>query len=480
MNYSTLTDFYELTMSNGYYLVGKKDEICYFDIFYRSNPDQGGYSVFCGLASIIDYIKNLHFTKEDIEYLRSKNTFDEGFLEYLANYQFHGDIYSVEEGTVIFPYEPLIIVRATSIEAQILETFLLICVNHQSLIATKARRIIQASDGRPVLELGARRAHGASSALLGARASYISGVVGTATTQSDILYHVPAVGTMAHSWVQMFDSEYEAFLAYAKIYPHNITLLIDTYDVLNSGIPNTIKVVKEVLWPQGIKKCAVRIDSGDIAYLTKKARKLLDDAGLVDCKICVSNSLDEYIISDLIQQGACIDSFGVGENLVTAKSDAVFGGVYKLGAVEKNGVIEPKIKISENIVKITNPGYKKVYRLFDKTTKKAIADYIALAEEKVPLDSLVLFDEREPWKQKEVSNYDLESLLKPIYIKGKLVYKEPDLESIRKHALDSYNSLWDEVKRFRNPASYYVDLSQKLYGLKYKMLHDYRKGVSQK
>lgn len=471
MNQTMLMDFYELTMANGYYQGQYKETICYFDLFYRKNPNNGGYAIFCGLESIVKYIEELKFTDEDIMYLRSKNCFSEEFLTYLKNFKFTGDIYSFKEGSIIFPNEPIITVRAKAIEAQIIETYLLLLVNHQSLIATIAKRIVVSADHRPVMEFGSRRAHGASAAILGARATYIAGCVGTACTITEQLYGVPALGTMAHSWVQMFDTEYEAFAKYCRLYPNNATLLVDTYDVIKTGVPNAIKAIKDVLWPQGITKCGIRIDSGDITYLTKKARKLLDEAGLSECKIVISNSLDEYIISDVLRQGAKVDSFGVGEKMITSKADPVFGGVYKLVAIERAGQIIPKIKKSENIVKITNPGYKKVYRIY--VDGKMSADLIALADEKIDTSKpLTIFDEHQTWKKKTFEKYEIIEQHVPIFLNGQLVYKLPSTEEIKTYCNEEYQKLWEEMTRFINPEKYYVDLSENLYKLKYQMLHD--------
>ncbi len=476
MNHTLLCDFYELTMGNGYFLQGKKDEIAYFDVFFRKVPDGGGFAIAAGLQQILEYIDALHFTEEDIAYLRSKNTFSEEFLEYLKDFKFTGDIYAVPEGTPIFPGEPILTVRAPAIEAQIIETFVLLVFNHQCLIATKANRIARAAQGRAISEFGSRRAHGADGAIFGARAAYIGGVHGTACTITDRLYGVPATGTMAHSWVQMFDSEYEAFEAYCKLYPTNAVLLVDTYDVLHSGVPNAIKAFQNILLPQGITKCGIRIDSGDITYLSKKCRKMLDEAGLTECKIIVSNSLDEYIIRDLLMQGAPLDAFGVGERLITSRSEPVFGGVYKLCAVEKDGQIIPKMKVSENVVKITNPNYKKVYRLYDKETGKAEADLIALYDEKFDESQpLELFDPDATWKRKIFDNYTLRELLVPVVLKGKVIYETPDINTIRNYCLEQVDTLWDEVKRFENPHNYYVDLSQKLWDLKHEMLSKAKK-----
>ena len=472
LNLTMLCDFYELTMGNGYFENGFKDRICYFDVFFRQCPDGGGFAIAAGLEQIIDYIKNLHFAPEDIAYLRSRNLFSEGFLEYLADFRFTGDIWAVPEGTPIFPKEPIMVVRAPAIEAQLVETFILLSINHQSLIATKANRVVRAAEGRTVLEFGSRRAQGADAAILGARAAYIGGCNGTACTISDQLYGVLAGGTMAHSWVQMFDDEYEAFKTYCQLYPHNATLLVDTYNTLQSGLPNAIRAFNEVLKPMGITKCGIRMDSGDMAYLSRKARKMLDEAGWTECQISVSNALDEYLIENLLHQGAKIDMFGVGERLITAKSEPVFGGVYKLVAVEKDdGTIVPKIKISENIGKITNPHFKKLYRFYGNDTGKAIADYMCLHDETVD-DSgeMEIFDPEATWKTKTVYNFTARELLVPIFKGGELVYDCPDLQQVRQYCLEQVDTLWDEVKRFDNPHNYYVDLSQKLWDIKNDLL----------
>lgn len=473
LNSTLLCDFYELTMANGYFELGKADEIAYFDVFFRKVPDGGGFAIAAGLEQVIEYVKNLAFTPEDIEFLRSKNMFSEGFLNYLSTFRFTGDIYAVPEGTPIFPGEPFMTVRAPSVEAQFIETFVLLSLNHQSLIATKANRVVRAAGGRPVMEFGSRRAQGADGAILGARAAYIGGCSATACTISDRDYCIPATGTMAHSWVQMFDNEYDAFVSYCKLYPNNATLLVDTYDVLKSGVPNAIRAFKEILLPKGITKCGVRLDSGDITYLTKKARKMLDDAGLYDCKIVVSNSLDENIIRDIILQGAKIDSFGVGERLITAKSNPVFGGVYKLVAKEEGGEIVPKIKISENPEKITNPHFKKVYRIFDKESGRAIADLLCVYDETIDeTKPLTIFDPKETWKKKTLENYYIRELLVPIFKAGECVYKTPGISEIREYCLGEVDTLWDEVKRFENPHTYYVDLSEKLWNIKQRLLEN--------
>ena len=472
INLTMLCDYYELTMGNGYFQQGMADQITYFDVFYRQNPDKGGYAIMAGLEQVVDYINNLHFDKDDIEYLRSRNMFSEGFLEYLADFKFEGDIWAVPEGTPIFPREPIMTVRAPAIQAQLIETYVLLELNHQSLVATKANRICRAAEGRTVLEFGSRRAQGIDGAVTGARAAFIGGCAGTACTVSDQKYAVPAGGTMAHSWVQMFDTEYDAFKAYCEVYPTNATLLVDTYNSLKSGVPNAIKVFDEILKPQGITKCGIRFDSGDMAYLTQKARKMLDEAGWTECKITVSNSLDERLVTELLNQGAKIDAFGVGERLITAKSDPVFGGVYKLCAVEdKDGNITPKIKISENVGKITNPGFKKVYRLYDKETGMAEADYICLYDETVDdTKPLEICDPEARWKSKVMENFEAKELLVPIFKNGKQVYQLPTLNEIKRNCAYQVSALWPEVKRFDNPHNYYVDLSEKLMALKDKML----------
>ena len=472
LNLTMLCDFYELTMGAGYFANGYTDRITYFDLFFRRCPDGGGFAIAAGLEQIVQYIQELHFDPEDIAYLRERKCFNEDFLNYLANFKFTGDIWAVPEGTPIFPREPIITVRAPAIQAQLVETYLLLCVNHQSLIATKANRVVRAAEGRTVLEFGSRRAQGADAAILGARAAYIGGCHGTACTISDQLYGVHAGGTMAHAWVQMFDSEYEAFKAYVKMFPNNATLLVDTYNTLKSGVPNAIRAFNEVLKPMGITKCGIRLDSGDLAYLTREARKMLDEAGWTDCKISVSNSLDEYIIRDLLRQGAQIDMFGVGERLITAKSEPVFGGVYKLAAIEEpDGTVVPKIKISENVEKITNPHHKKLYRFYAKDTGKAIADYLTVYDEVVD-DSkdMTIFDPDATWKTKKVYNFTARELQVPVFKGGELVYKLPSLEEIRSYCLAQVDTLWDEVKRFDNPQTYYVDLSQKLWDIKYDLL----------
>ena len=467
-NMAMLCDFYEFTMSNGYFKNGFYRRTVYFDVFFRKVPDNGGFAIAAGLEQVIEYIKELHFDEDDIAYLRSKGIFDEGFLAYLRDFKFSGDIYAVPEGTPVFPNEPIMTVKAPAIEAQIIETFVLLTLNHQTLIATKANRIVRAAQGRAVLEFGSRRAQGASGAIMGARAAYIGGCKGTACTITDELYGVPAGGTMAHSWVQMFDSEYDAFKTYCELYPDNPTLLVDTYNTLKSGIPNAIKVFKEVLLPMGKTKCAIRLDSGDISYLSKKARKMLDDAGLTECKITASNALDEKLIRDLMMQGAQIDTFGVGERLITSSSSPVFGGVYKLVAVENaSGDIEPKIKVSENTAKITNPHFKKLYRYYDRESGKALADELCVYDEVVD-DSgeHTIFDPNATWKTKTLTDFTAKELLVKVFENGECVYDCPTIEEIAQYCRDQLDLLWDEVKRFENPHDYYVDLSAKLYEIK--------------
>ncbi len=472
LNMTMLCDFYELTMGNGYFQAGLRDRITYFDVFFRDVPDRGGFAVCAGLDQMIDYIQNLHFDEEDIQYLRGKGIFSEGFLAFLRDFRFTGDIWAIPEGTPIFPQEPVITVRAPAIQAQLIETFTLLAFNHQSLIATKANRVVRAAEGRTVLEFGSRRAQGTDGAITGARAAYIGGCRGTACTISDQLYGVPAGGTMAHSWVQMFDSQYEAFKTYCQIYPSNATLLVDTYNVLKSGVPDAIRAFNDVLKPLGITRCGIRLDSGDITYLTREARRMLDEAGWTGCQISASNSLDEYIIRDLIHQGARIDLFGVGERMITARSEPVFGGVYKLAAVEDGeGNIIPKIKVSENVDKITNPHFKKVYRIFDRKTGKAEADYITLYDEEVDeTKPLELFDPEATWKRKAYTDFTVKPLLVPIFQGGELVYDRPSLPEIQARCVRQVDTLWDEVKRFENPHNYYVDLSQKLWDIKQGLL----------
>jgi len=471
-NLSMLCDFYEFTMSNGYLSNGFYKKNAYFDVFFRSVPDEGGFAISAGLEQVIKYIENLRFDDEHIEHLRSKNIFSDGFLSYLKTFRFTGDILAIPEGTPVFPNEPLMTVKAPIIEAQLIESFILLALNHQSLIATKANRIVRAAQGRTVWEFGTRRAQGTEGAIIGARAAYIGGCAGTSCTLSDMLYSIPTSGTMAHSWVQMFDTEYEAFKTYCELYPRNTTLLVDTYNTLKSGVPNAIRAFKEVLLPRGITTCAVRLDSGDISYLSKQTRKMLDDAGLHQCKIVASNALDEYLIKDLAMQNAQIDIFGVGERLITAKSDPVFGCVYKLVAIEdENGIIKPRIKVSESLTKIPNPHYKKAYRFYDKDSGIALADELCVYDETIDEGSPhTIFDPLSTWKTKTLTGFYTKELLVPIFKNGALVYSQPDIEQIRSYCMDQVGLLWDEVKRFENPQTYYVDLSQKLWDIKQQLL----------
>jgi nicotinate phosphoribosyltransferase len=472
-NYTMLCDFYQLTMGNGYFKTGHANRTAYFDLFFRKVPDGGGFAICAGLEQVIDYIEKLSFDEEDIAYLKDKEIFDNDFLEYLRNFRFEGDIYAIPEGTPVFPGEPLITVKVPAIQAQLVETMLLLIVNHQSLIATKASRIVRAAKGRAISEFGSRRAQGASGAVLGARAAYIGGCAGTACVMSDEIYGVPATGTMAHSWVQMFDSELEAFEEYCRIYPNSATLLVDTYNVLKSGVPNAIKAFDNVLKPLGARPKGIRLDSGDIAYLSAQARKMLDEAGYPDCKIVASNSLDEHIISDLLAQGAKVDLFGVGERLITAASEPVFGGVYKLCATEENGVITPKIKISENVAKITNPHYKKLYRIYDKNTGKALADQLCVYDEVIDENKpLEIFDPDFTWKRKRITDFTVRELQVPVFLNGEKVYDSPKIDEIRSYCAKQLDTLWESVLRFENPHNYYVDLSQKLWDIKHSLLNN--------
>lgn len=476
-NLTMLTDFYELTMANGYFNKGIQNKIAYFDMYFRRVPDGGGYCIMAGIDQLVQYLNNLEFTPSDIEYLESKNIFSKEFLNYLKDFKFECDVWAIPEGNPVFPNEPLVTVRGPVVQAQFIETMILLTINHQTLIATKANRICRAAQGRNVMEFGSRRAQGYDGAIYGARASIIGGCDSTACTIADKYFGVPAVGTMAHSWVQLFDTEYEAFKSWAESYPDNCSLLIDTYNVIKSGLPNAIKVFDEVLKPLGKKPTGIRIDSGDITYLTKKCRKILDEAGYTECKIIVSNSLDEHIIRDVLNQGACIDAFGVGERLITAKSEPVFGGVYKLVAVENNdNTIIPRIKISENTEKITNPGFKKIYRIFDKENDVAIADLITLNHEKIDENkALELFHPIETWKRKKLKNYYAKELMVKVFDKGVQVYSSPSVLEIKAFTKLECNKLWPEVLRFENPHPYYVDLSKELWNLKQDLLHEYNK-----
>ncbi len=473
-NLTMLTDFYEITMANGFFVAGQGDKTVYFDMFFRTIPDDGGLAIMAGVEQVINYMKNLSFTEEDIAYLREKKLFDERFLEYLRHFKFSCDVWAVPEGTPVFPHEPIVTVRGPAMQAQFVETMILVLVNHQSLIATKASRIVRAAQGRPVMEFGSRRAQGCDGAIYGARAAYIGGCSGTACTIVDREFGIPALGTMAHSWVQLFDTEYEAFKSYAQTYPDACVLLVDTYDVLKSGVPNAIKVFNEVLVPNGHRPKGIRIDSGDITYLSKKARIMLDNAGFPDCAITASNSLDEYTIQDMIRQGAKVDSFGVGERMITASSAPVFGGVYKLAAVEENGTILPRIKVSENVAKITNPGYKKLWRLYDRDNGKAIADVITLHDEVIDdTQPYEIFDPEHIWKRKTVENFRALPLQVQLFRGGECVYESPSVDQIRSYCQQQLDTMWDEVLRFENPHNYYVDLSQKLWDVKQALLLKY-------
>ena len=472
LNLTMLMDMYELTMANGIFTSDMRDTVTYFDMFFRRVPDKGGYAIMAGLEQLIEYMSDLHFDADDIEYLKSLNLFCDEFIDYLKDFKFDCDVWAVPEGTVIFPQEPIVTVRGTAMQALMLETMILVTINHQSLIATKANRIVRAAEGRPVMEFGARRAHGNGAAYYGARAAIIGGCTGTSCLLTAKDFEVKVSGTMAHSWVQLFKDEYTAFKTYAEKYPDSCLLLVDTYNVLKSGIPNAIKVFDEVLKPLGKRPLGIRIDSGDITYITKKARKMLDDAGYDDCKICVSNSLDEYLIRDMSRQGAKIDTYGVGERLITASSEAVFGGVYKLSAVEKDGGIIPKIKISENIAKITLPGVKIPWRLYDRDTGKAIADVITLGNEKIDsTEPYEIFDPVHTWKRKIVTNFIAKKLQVKVFEKGRLVYENPTVKEISAYRQEQVDSMWDEVKRFENPHTYYVDLSEDLWNLRNDLLN---------
>ena len=473
-NLTTMTDFYELTMSAGYLDEGYVDKIAVFDMFFRRVPDGGGYAVMAGLQQFIDAVDHLKFTQEDIDYLRTTGAFNEKFLNYLANFKLHCNIWAIEEGMPIFPQEPIVTVEGPAIECQLLETLLLVTFNHQCLIATKANRIVRSAAGRPVMEFGARRAQGYDAAYFGARASYIGGCGSTSCVMAARDFGIPASGTMAHSWVQAFENEYEAFKAYAETYPDNCCLLVDTYNVLKSGVPNAIRVFNEVVLPKGFRPKSIRLDSGDLAYLSKKARKMLDDAGFPDVKIMASNSLDEYIIRDLLLQDAKLDSFGVGENLITSKNEPVFGGVYKLVAIENdNGELIPKIKLSETAQKITTPGFKEVYRFYGRDNGKALADYIVLAGEEVDdTKPITIFDPNDIWKKKTLTNFRAEKLQVQIFKKGVQCYTAPSLEEIRSYSAAQMDTLWDEIKRFEYPHTYYVDLSQKLWETKQRLMEE--------
>lgn len=475
-NLSMVMDFYEMTMSNGYFQDGQQDHRVAFDVFYRKNPDGAGFSIFAGLEQIIEYVENLHFSKEDIDFLRQQNLFSEEFLKYLSEFKFQGDMYAFREGTIMYPNEPVITVIAPLIDAQLIETAILLEVNHQSLVATKARRIVKAAKGRAVSDFGARRAHNMDAAVYGARAAYIGGAAGTATVLAGQMFGIPISGTMAHSWIMYYKDEFTAFEKYARTYPDDTVLLVDTYDVLKSGVPNAIRVAKEVLEPMGKRLKGIRLDSGDLSYLSKKARKMLDGAGLGDCKIVVSNSLDEYTISSILTQGGCIDSFGVGERLITSRSEPVFGAVYKIAAIEKDGKYEARIKVSENPEKITNPGLKKVYRIYDEEGK-AIADLLAESNQELDFSKPFRYvDPVKPWKNRYFEKCTARPMQVPVFKDGKLVYDKPGLKEIADYVKRQLNEeIWEEEQRFENPHIHYMDMTPELYETKMNLLYDSRR-----
>ena len=474
-NLTMLADFYEFTMANGYLENNMEDQIAYFDMFFRSIPDDGGFAIMAGVEQLIDYLRHLKFNDEDIAYFETKGIFSQKFLDYLKDFKFECDVWAIPEGTPIFPHEPIVVVRGPVVQAQLIETMVLLTVNHQSLIATKANRIVRAAKGRSIIEFGSRRAQGYEGAILGARAAYIGGCIGTANTIVDRDFDIPAMGTMAHSWVQIFPTELDAFRAYARVYPDNCTLLVDTYNTLKSGIPNAIKIFNEEVVTKGFRPKAIRLDSGDLAYLSKECRKMLDEAGFEDCKIMASSSLDEYVINNLLNQGAEIDLFGVGERLITAKSQPVFGGVYKLTSIEENGKIVSKIKVSENVGKITTPGFKQLYRLFDNESGKAIADVITLHDEVIDESKAYeIFHPVFTWKRKTLTNFTAKKLLVQIFDKGVCIYENPTVHEIQQYCKDQLDLFWDEVKRFDRPHRYFVDISQDLWDIKDKLLKDNR------
>ncbi len=479
-NLTMVMDLYELTMANGYFNDGDMESRVAFDVFYRKNPDRGGFAIFAGLEQIVEYVENLHFSEEDVAYLRSLNTFTDAFLDYLKNFKFHGDIYSFPEGTIMYPNEPIMTIVAPLIDAQIVETAILAQVNHQSLVATKTARIVKAAAGKLVSDFGARRAHNMDAAVYGARASYIGGAAGTATVLAGQMFGIPVSGTMAHSWVMYYQDEYEAFKNYAVNYPDNTVLLVDTYDTIQSGVPNAIRVAHEILEPMGKRLKGIRIDSGDLAYQSIKVRKMLDEEGLDDCKIIVSNSLDEHTITSLNAQKACIDSYGVGERLITgATSDysddtlALLGAVYKITAVEENGTFIPRIKISGTVEKITNPGLKKVYRIYDQKGK-AKADLIAKADEVIDMSGEFRFvDPQMPWRNLKFTNCTAKSLQVKVFENGKRVYELPTLEQIRDYVKKQLSEeIWQEEQRFINPHVHYMDMTPDYYDLKMSLLHE--------
>lgn len=471
-NISMLMDLYEMTMAHGYFTKQDNTDRVAFDVFYRRNPDQGGFAIFAGLEQVVDYLLNLHFDEEDIAYFKSLHLFSDEFLEYLSNFKFTGDVYAFKEGSIIYPNEPILTIVAPLIDAQIAETAVLTMINHQSLIATKANRIMRAAGGRIVSDFGARRAHNVDAAVYGARAAYIGGVHGTATVLAGQQFDIPVNGTMAHSWVMYHDSEYEAFKAYAEVYPESSVFLVDTYDVLNSGIPNAIKVAKDVLEPKGHRLKGIRLDSGDLAYLAKHARNMLDNAGMEDCKIMASNSLDEYTITSILSQGGPIDIFGVGERLITSKTDPVFGAVYKIVGIEKQGKWEPRIKVSESVTKITNPGLKNVYRVYS-AEGKAIAELLTLPGEKPSTDSPYCYiDPEKPWKELYFENCTFKNMQELVIKDGKQIVKPPTLKEIRAYVQDQLtHEIWEEEQRFENPHSHYLDMSPEYYHMKMDLLN---------
>lgn len=476
-NKTLMTDFYELTMAQTYFDEGKQEEIVYFDIFFRKNPFEGGYTISGGIDNIVDYINNFKFGKKEIDYLRSLNKFSDEFLEYLKDLKFTGDIFAIPDGTPIFPNEPVITVKAKAIEAQLIETALLTNFNHGSLVTTASKRITNEAQRIPVMEFGARRARGLDSAIEASKYAYVGGCVGTSNTYAGMAYDIPVLGTMAHSLVTESMDEYEAFLGYAKSNPDNCVFLVDTYDTLKSGIPNAIKVAKDYLLPNGLKFKGIRIDSGDLAYLSKEARKMLDEAGFEDTTICLSNGLNEFTIGDLLKQGAHIDSIGCGDNIAASKERV--GGVYKLVAVEVDGKPDPRIKVSNDSIKTINPGYKKVYRFYDKETGFALGDVIALSEEIINLDSYTLIHPVDNWKQTILSNYEVKELQVPIYQEGKQVYKVPAVQERQQYCQEQFDTLYPEVKRLINPHEYYVDLSVQLLKLKKELIEMHRSQIEE-
>ena len=469
-----VTDFYEYSMAYAYFKQNKHKTIGYFDVFIRTIPDSGGYYVFNGLHKFIDYLQNFKFEEDQLQYLQKVGNYDDDFIDYLRNLELKLSMYAVREGTPVFANEPVVTIIGNIVEAQLIESFLLQSVNYSSLIATKASRMYQVDPSRTYLEFGTRRAHGADASIEGARAAYLAGFDGTACTEAGKKYGVPVSGTMAHSYIQIYEDEYQAFLDFAKSHPNNCTLLVDTYDTLKSGVPNAIKVAKEYLIPNGYNLAGIRLDSGDLAYLSKQARKMLDEAGLTDTKIVASNSLDEHTITNLLLQGAPIDVFGIGERLITSKSHPVMGGVYKIVASLTNGEAVPTIKLSDTIEKITNPGFKRLYRFYDKDTDKAVADLITLHDETIAEDKYEIFSPTEPWKRKMLTNYYYKELQVPIFSNGKLVYEVPSLEEVRVYHQEQMETLWPEVKRLSMPHKYFVDLSQKLFDLKNDLITEKR------